>query len=124
MTTRWRWSETSQAPSGHCPDDPYQIYEFWSNSSEVMSKITIFHISTPVGGAAPKHCIMPQVMLVMTCTKFGLNMSKHCRDTASRVIFASHLKFFAPVYENGLTYRLEIHNFLSAWSEDDTVQFW
>ncbi|MGL5231949.1 MAG: hypothetical protein ACRC7W_01275 [Fusobacteriaceae bacterium] len=77
LTTRWRWSETSQAPSVHCPDDPYQIYEFWSNPSEVISKNGIFNISTPVGGAAPKQSMLPQVMLVKTHTKFGLNMSKH-----------------------------------------------
>lgn len=38
--------------------------------------------------------------------KFGVNMPKHYRDTASRVVFASCVKFVAAVYEIGLTNRL------------------
>ncbi len=54
----------------------------------------------------------------MTHTKFGVNMPKHCRDTASSLILASCLKFVAVVCENGLVYQHKIHTFLPAWSED------
>ncbi len=60
----------------------------------------------------------------MVHTKFGVNIPKHCRDTASSVILASCLKFVAVVCENCFVYQHEIHNFLSAWSEDDMNRFW
>ncbi len=60
----------------------------------------------------------------MVHTKLGVNIPKYCRDTASSVILASFLKFVAVVCENGFAYQHKIHNFLSAWSEDDMIRFW
>ncbi len=60
----------------------------------------------------------------MEHTTFGVNMPKHCKDTASSVILASCLKFVVVVCENCLVYHHKIHNFLSAWSEDDMIPFW
>ncbi len=59
----------------------------------------------------------------MTHTKFGVNMPKHCRDMASSVILASCLKLVVVVCENCCVYQHKIHNFLSAWSEDDMIRF-
>ncbi len=49
----------------------------------------------------------------MAHTKFGVNMPKHCRDTASSVILASCLKFVVVVCENRFVYQHKIHKFLS-----------
>ncbi len=50
-------------------------------------------------------------------TKFGVNMSKLCKDTASVWHFSR--KFVNALDENRFGYRHEIHNFLPVWSEDD-----
>ncbi len=60
----------------------------------------------------------------MAHTKFGANMSKLCRDTASDVFWHLTNKFVDALNENRFVYRHEIHNFLSAWSEDDPNQIW
>ncbi len=59
----------------------------------------------------------------MAHTKFGVNLPKHCRDTASSVILASCLKIVAVVCVNRFVYQHNIHKFLSAWSEDDDLLF-
>ncbi len=51
--------------------------------------------------------------------KFGVNMSKLCRDTASDAVWHLSRKFVDALNENCFVYRHEIHNFLPAWSEDD-----
>ncbi len=70
---------------------------------------------------ASNRCDMFCVQVTMAHTKFGVNMPKHCRDTASSVILASCLKFVVVVCENCLVYHHKIHNFLSACSEDDLI---
>lgn len=83
----------------------------------------VYHFR-PIGVTVTKLMWFSQIEMTMTHAKFGVNMSKHCRDTASRVIFASWLNSVAVVYENCFVYQSEIHKYLSAWSEDDTDQFW
>lgn len=46
--------------------------------SEVISKnVHFFHISWTLGGAVPQLSRYPQVMMLMTYTKFGLNILKY-----------------------------------------------
>lgn len=50
------------------------MVHFWSN------RLDVFHISWPLGDAVPKLCRDPQVMVIKTHTKFGLNSLKRCGD--------------------------------------------
>ncbi len=58
----------------------------------------------------------------MAHTKFGVNMSKLCRDTASDAVWHLSSKFNDALNENRFVYRHEIHKFLPAWSEEDPSQ--
>ncbi len=65
-----------------------------------------------------------------THIKFGVNMLKLCRGTASDVVWHHDIKFVDRVNENSLIYKLEFHVFclfvlfLPAWSEYDLSQIW
>ncbi len=58
----------------------------------------------------------------MAHTKFGVNLSMLCRDTASDAVWHHSSKFVDVSNDNHFIYRHEIHNFLPAWSEDDQSQ--
>ncbi len=45
--------------------------------------MSILYIFWPIGGAVPKLRMCPQIMLVITLTKFGQNLLKHCGDIPS-----------------------------------------
>ena len=65
-----------------------------------------------------------QSEVTMTHAKFGVNISKLCRDTASDAVWHLSSKFVDTLNENRFVYRHEIHNFLPAWSEDDQSEIW
>ena len=65
-----------------------------------------------------------QCEVSMAHTKFGANMSKLCRDTASDVFWHLTNKFIDALNENLFVYQHEIHNFLLTWSKDDPNQIW
>ncbi len=60
----------------------------------------------------------------MAHTKFAVNLSKLCRDTASDAVWHHANKFIDALFENGLVYQKAFDNFLSGWSEDDLSQIW
>ena len=84
----------------------------------------MIYYSWPIGGAVTKLMWHGQSEVTMAHTKFGTNMSKLCRDTASDVFWHLTNKFVDALNENSFIYRLEIHNFSSAHSEDDPNQIW
>ncbi len=47
----------------------------------------------------------------MAHTKFGVNMSKLCRDTDSDAVWHLSSKFVDALNENRFVFRHEIHNF-------------
>ncbi len=56
---------------------------FWQTVQKLFTKIAIFHISWPIGGAIPNFALEPQHMLPMKCTNFRFDWSNFGRDTAS-----------------------------------------
>ncbi len=58
----------------------------------------------------------------MAHLKFGVNMSKPCRNTES--VWHLSSKLVDALIKNNFVYRHEIHTFLPAWSEDDPSQIW
>lgn len=75
-----------------------------------------------IGGAVPKLLVCPQVILAITCTKFGRNLLKHCEAIASCTVFHEFcMKFVNTLYENSLVFRKYFVNFLPELSEDDKI---
>ncbi len=76
------------------------------------------------GGAVITLMFCGQCEGKMAHTKFGVNMSKLCKGTASGAVWHLFSKFVDAINENRFVYRHEIHSFLPAWSEDDPSQIW
>ncbi|MGL5643604.1 MAG: hypothetical protein ACRCW3_02410, partial [Metamycoplasmataceae bacterium] len=72
---------------------------FGQRVKKLWAKIAIFCISGPVGGAVSKLCMLPQDMLVLTCSKFGMNTIKRCGDIALRLFLQVLHKMCLHVYQ-------------------------
>ena len=57
----------------------------------IKNEDLLVHHFRPIGGAVTKLMWCGQSEVTMTLAKFGVNISKHCRDTDSTVILASCL---------------------------------
>jgi len=55
------------------PESNKNFIIFGPTVQKLSAKIAIFQISGPVGGVAPKRCMLPQVMLVMQKLFIGLS---------------------------------------------------
>lgn len=59
-----------------------------------------------------------------THAKFGVNISDLHRETASDEVWHHAIKLIDAKYKNSFIYGHEIHNVLSAWSEDNLTRIW